>query len=381
MREKSLILKGLLFGFLTIILLQTPVWALLSQYRDSIIKDKVAPVLEKLLLTKEKYNKLEDALNGLGLDKTKLETMLDDIHKKVAYEKDVEKIIYAIKQILDEFALAYKEKKPLTDRNDLLKRMDDAFYYGKFLEESALDITNFNKDEQKKISAILKGYITSQKDSLIEELKQIVESSGSIDVDQPHTNNPDEVAKFLGGNWGGALGSPGWWGRPSITEAKVVDGYIRVTKRESYSARLMLEAHFFFPTLLFGVVDCGTAGKAECGHGPFVAFEPGASGGNLINSVAAGWLLGFRNRNSPSSFNVGLGLMLDPKAKFLANGQEEDKTHPLCVPEVSPQNPSTTPHAVEPKQITTCTPPVDLKEDGRVSLMAIFSFSWGGSPR
>jgi hypothetical protein len=118
------------------------------------------------------------------------------------------------------------------------------------------------------------------------------------------------VTAFLGGHWGGALAISNVLLQhkgDGATEAKVVDGKIIVTKRENTGIRLMLESHYFFT--VEGIFCDG-----ECGLGPFVAFEPNGGGNNLINAMAFGLLWGVKAGDS-GSFNIGIGVNMEPKAK------------------------------------------------------------------
>ena len=57
-------------------------------------------------------------------------------------------------------------------------------------------------------------------------------------------------------------------------------------------------------------------------HGPFVAIQPGGDG-QIIDAIGAGWMVGFKRTDDPedmSSWNIGLGIIVDPFVKILDDG-------------------------------------------------------------
>lgn len=116
-----------------------------------------------------------------------------------------------------------------------------------------------------------------------------------------------------------------------IDEAFLVDNKIVVTKENTNAARMMFEFHQLFTTNVFS--SKGRAAAREqllacesnainCpmfGIGPFMAVQ--MSEDDLVSSVGLGLMIGLRNDpRKETSFNFGVGLQWDSKAKQLADG-------------------------------------------------------------
>jgi len=98
--------------------------------------------------------------------------------------------------------------------------------------------------------------------------------------------------------------------------------FVRVVRRHSTSARVILETHYFF-----------TPGPAErFGIGPFVALQPGTE--KVINALGGGVLTGLRRENRSQSFNVGAGVMVEPEVRDLGDGIMEDEPLPAGETEI-----------------------------------------------
>lgn len=109
-----------------------------------------------------------------------------------------------------------------------------------------------------------------------------------------------------------------------IAEAQIVDGLVRVTDEDNSNARFMLESHYFFrPSFKF----MGSVEPGKWGMGPFVAVQPGS--GEIIEAVGAGLMIGFRRKgNGNSSWNIGVGVVVDPDARILGDGFAENEPPP-----------------------------------------------------
>ena len=100
-----------------------------------------------------------------------------------------------------------------------------------------------------------------------------------------------------------------------VDDAEIVDGIVRVSDENNARARIMLESHYFFPGKgsFFGIVQEG-----NWGIGPFIAVQPGSD--DIIDAIRGGLMLGFRRAdNGNSSWNFGLGVVVDPNVKILGN--------------------------------------------------------------
>jgi hypothetical protein len=127
-------------------------------------------------------------------------------------------------------------------------------------------------------------------------------------------------------------------GRQShVREAVNVNGIVRVTDTQDVIVGFVLEAHYFFsqgnwnPPYFYNW-------NTTWGTGPFVAIEIGGGGSPASNSgpitaYGLGWMIGFREPTwdysgpqpkprytSNLSWNLGVGLRVDPSAKVLGDG-------------------------------------------------------------
>ncbi|MBU1384124.1 MAG: hypothetical protein KJ916_04640 [Alphaproteobacteria bacterium] len=111
-------------------------------------------------------------------------------------------------------------------------------------------------------------------------------------------------------------------GLERINDAEVVAGVVRVTDEDDVRARIMLESHYFFTGASgpFGVA------AEDWGWGPFVAIQPGTD--EIIEAAALGVMVGFRQKGSARSFNIGLGVAVDPNVQTLGEGVERDMPLP-----------------------------------------------------
>jgi hypothetical protein len=114
-----------------------------------------------------------------------------------------------------------------------------------------------------------------------------------------------------------------------VTSATVVNGIVRVTQTNDVSAGIVLESHYFFvptKTWLFGVVP-----PLDWGHDPFVAIVANSGGNNVVTAYALGWMVGLRQPtwdlttgkatySSSASWNLGIGLRIDPAVQVLGDG-------------------------------------------------------------
>ncbi|NKI15939.1 hypothetical protein HCU74_00775 [Spongiibacter sp. KMU-166] len=96
---------------------------------------------------------------------------------------------------------------------------------------------------------------------------------------------------------------------------------VRIEEEQNSVARIVLESHFFFPGT--------TASGLIWGHGPFVALQPGTD--ELIDALGMGYMVGWRRNNSTddnSSFNLGVGVIVDPSVRILGDGIEPNQPLP-----------------------------------------------------
>jgi len=108
-----------------------------------------------------------------------------------------------------------------------------------------------------------------------------------------------------------------------VGRATVVNGVVRVTEEENDIARVMLESHYFFTPDFDFLVS-----KEQWGWGPFISLQPGTN--EIIEAVGVGLMLGFkRESHSLSSWNIGLGFVIDPSVSILGDGVKENQPVPV----------------------------------------------------
>lgn len=155
----------------------------------------------------------------------------------------------------------------------------------------------------------------------------------------------------LGLGVGIALTADAGRGKDRVESATVINGIVRVEEERSSEARIVLESHYFFKSEK--AFPLGNVPASDWGHGPFMVVQPGER--EIVNAIGFGWMLGFR-RGDPlvprESWNVGLGVLIDPNAKVLGDGLEKDK--PLPAGETN----------------------VRYKTEAESSIVLIFSFSY-----
>jgi len=120
-----------------------------------------------------------------------------------------------------------------------------------------------------------------------------------------------------------------------VTSAQVVNGIVRVTQTNDAIAGIVLESHYFFvPNTYF--ISPSIVPALDWGHGPFVAIVAGSGGNDVVTAFALGWMIGFRQPtwttdsngqitgkpkySSTASWNLGIGLRVDPAVQVLGDG-------------------------------------------------------------
>lgn len=120
------------------------------------------------------------------------------------------------------------------------------------------------------------------------------------------------------------------WDNPEILAAEI-DGnnIVRVTEESKRTTKVVFESHYFFSPAGY-MEDLGCT-EGTCGHGPYVAIESG-SGSDPIKSYSLGYMVGFKrksdDKNSTSSWNIGIGYVATPKVQLLGHGIEVNEELP-----------------------------------------------------
>lgn len=112
-----------------------------------------------------------------------------------------------------------------------------------------------------------------------------------------------------------------------VEEAQLANGIVRLKDEGNDLARVMLETHYFF--------DAGSLWRKKFGLGPFVAVQPGSE--DIIDAVGFGGMIGFKRDSEllgQSSFNLGIGGVVDPDSTVLADGIRENQPLPAGETEI-----------------------------------------------
>jgi hypothetical protein len=169
------------------------------------------------------------------------------------------------------------------------------------------------------------------------------------------SSGPSPVS-WAGLNWGLGIAADFDTGGTRVANASIVNNIVRVNDTSTnVDVSFVLEAHYFlrdytfdFGGALKGPGGCSspsaTLNCTELAHGPFVAIEigggssatPAANG--PITGYALGWMVGlhhpkFDSSGNPvadnTSWNLGLGLRIDPKAQILGDGFVANQPPPV----------------------------------------------------
>ena len=116
-----------------------------------------------------------------------------------------------------------------------------------------------------------------------------------------------------------------------VRNAEIVNGIVRVSQENNANARVMLESHYFFtPNDIFGIIPFNKLDPNEpdkYGIGPFLALQPGTD--EIIEAIGLGVMLGCK-RKAPDkgSWNIGVGVVVDPHVQILGDGFKENAEPP-----------------------------------------------------
>jgi hypothetical protein len=143
-------------------------------------------------------------------------------------------------------------------------------------------------------------------------------------------------------NWGLGVAANFDLGGTRVSSAQIVNGIVRLNDTSSnVDVSFVLEGHYFLKEALTkgcglplvlpkGAIDVGCT---EVAWGPFVAIEIGGgttsspANNGPITGYALGWMIGLHHpkvdssgKPDTTSWNLGVGLRIDPKAQVLGDG-------------------------------------------------------------
>lgn len=137
-----------------------------------------------------------------------------------------------------------------------------------------------------------------------------------------------------------------------VKSASLVNGIVRVQDEDNAIARIMFESHYFFDPK--GAMPITGVESTRWGYGPFIAVQSGSD--DIIDSIGLGFMLGFKRRDADdtdtSSWNIGIGYVVDPNAQILGDGVKANSALPNGETEIR------------------------FKEKAQGGLLLITSFSW-----
>jgi hypothetical protein len=156
---------------------------------------------------------------------------------------------------------------------------------------------------------------------------------------------PYDSVSWAGLNWGLGIAADFDVGGARVANASIVNGIVRLNDISSnIGVSFVLEAHYFLRDRMLnfnGPGDCATQIKqtgsyincTELAWGPFIAVEIGdgstssPANNGPITGYALGWMVGLHHPYDSSgkptgntSWNLGVGLRIDPKAQVLGDG-------------------------------------------------------------
>lgn len=157
--------------------------------------------------------------------------------------------------------------------------------------------------------------------------KTVLAEEESLTAEQEREIQEAAATKeFLGLNWSLGIGAAHDPEGGRVDKASVVNGVVRVEEENNTQARIFLEIHIFCLRKLTRNESCEEP-KPLFGQGPWVGVQ--SSKDQVIDAFGLGWMWGWRtSTTATNSFNLGIGLVLDPKVQVLGDGIEANKPLP-----------------------------------------------------
>ena len=153
-------------------------------------------------------------------------------------------------------------------------------------------------------------------------------TAGEANALEKEREDRQNEREFAGISFGVGIGVTFTSERERIEEAVLVDNamedgpqVIRATKKRNTTARILLETHYFF-----------SPWHKNLGFGPFIAIQPGNE--EIIEAAGAGVMMGLRRDDRAQSFNMGVGVLVEPSVKTLGDGQTDGEPLPAGESEI-----------------------------------------------
>jgi hypothetical protein len=111
-----------------------------------------------------------------------------------------------------------------------------------------------------------------------------------------------------------------------IVSAEISNSVVRVSGDNNFSARVLLERHFYAKS---GKGTCWLF-KSANGCGSFVALQMGSTNTKVLEAFGGGYMWGWKDGtgDNVSVWNLGLGIIADPNTKVLGDGIKKDQALP-----------------------------------------------------
>jgi len=184
--------------------------------------------------------------------------------------------------------------------------------------------------------------INAKADAAAEETEALIDKAGDEAEAAVNAKPSNAVTTAKASQWQGFgfgvgasltldLGNDDRVGSASVDANNIV----RIDDEDNAIARIILETHYFgncsnyAPTIISSRFN-NWLGDGRCGVGPFVAIQPGEN--DIIDAIGFGLMAGFQRPNQPAddntSFNIGIGVIVDPDATVLGSGISENAPLP-----------------------------------------------------
>ncbi|MDH4226145.1 MAG: hypothetical protein OEV59_00120 [Deltaproteobacteria bacterium] len=171
--------------------------------------------------------------------------------------------------------------------------------------------------------------VEKQLDAAIDEilnpenkLSQEQQKSAIKDLIAKAKNKKDELEQTFKFKFGMGILYTNYTGKRVVNSATEKNGVVSIDEGDNQNVGLMFETHNFIRRVPF----C-----KNVFFGPFLGIKPDE--GELIDAAMLGFMVGFKykqynDERSNQTFNIGVGYVVDPKEKVLANGYVEGRPLP-----------------------------------------------------